>query len=522
MPKPPSYQIIYNWDGAPHGYSEHPQSVDEFVKKVYAPMADTQVGAHFWCIGSHEATWKSDALEMIGHANDRRYGSVGGFTHTENILEMLERGEDPHEAVVRRGRELRLHVYASVRMNDNHFSGAQPADMASMKAGELTRLRREHPEWLLGDQTSEWFALSWNMAVPEVREHRFAYVKEVCSLYDWDGVELDWQRHGFHLPDDYGYRLRYALTDLQRAVRAMTNELADSRGRPFYLAARVAGGLEMCRRIGYDVETWVKEGLVDILIPAGGASTDPAVDVEALKEICEGTDVLVYPGLDAMIPDAAPGPEDHFTKDQMLNRGVAARHLRAGADGIYIFNWHADRTARRDLLTQIGSAETLRRTDKIFAATHRVLVDEGAWRGAYRIDRLWGDVPVALKRTITGDGPSVLIQIGDDVATGAVSSIELRLRLAGWVRGDEVRVTWDGNERGKMAARYDNQLHDGYANPFAAPISDVSEAVWMSCPITTDESAAGDHSVKVVLLERSPRMESDLILTDVEVVVRYD
>ena len=43
MSIPPRYQIIYNWDGAPHGYSPVPQSVDDFLDKAYAPLQDTQV-----------------------------------------------------------------------------------------------------------------------------------------------------------------------------------------------------------------------------------------------------------------------------------------------------------------------------------------------------------------------------------------------------------------------------------------------------------------------------------------------
>ena len=50
---PRRYKIIYNWDGAPHGYSEYPQSLDEFVQKTFAPLKDTQVGALFWCLGEH-------------------------------------------------------------------------------------------------------------------------------------------------------------------------------------------------------------------------------------------------------------------------------------------------------------------------------------------------------------------------------------------------------------------------------------------------------------------------------------
>ena len=62
--RPPAYPVIYNWDGAPHDYSEYPQSVEQFVEKAYAPMKDTQVGAHFWCTGEHEAKWPS---KIHGH-----------------------------------------------------------------------------------------------------------------------------------------------------------------------------------------------------------------------------------------------------------------------------------------------------------------------------------------------------------------------------------------------------------------------------------------------------------------------
>ena len=108
---------------------------------------------------------------------------------------------------------------------------------------------------------------------------KLALIAETCRRYDWDGLEIDWQRHPFHLPQEHAYRLRYALTDLQRAVRQVTEEVAARRGRPFYLAARVAGTLEMSRSIGYDVPAWTEEGLVDMLIPAGGYGMDPAIDV---------------------------------------------------------------------------------------------------------------------------------------------------------------------------------------------------------------------------------------------------
>ena len=530
MTRLPEYGIIYNWDGNPHSYSRYPQSMDQFLDKVYAPMEDTQVGAHFWCVGEHQARWKSDVLEMVGDVHGRRYESVGDYTFNENVRAMLERGEDPQQQVIMRGRELGMHVYASVRMNDNHFDGAQVEDLPTMDHSGLTRTRIEHPEWLLGDQNIRWFAVSWNFEAPEVREHRYKHIEELCRLYDWDGVELDWQRHPFHLPQDQAYRLRYVITDLQRAVRRMTNALAEERGRPFYLAARVAPTLETCHRIGYDVQAWIDERLVDILIPAGGYGSDPSIDVGTFVEMCRGTGVAVYPGLDvrlSTIPSGTHsgreklvGPEDPKTKDTLLFRGESARHLDAGADGIYIFNWHADRDARRQLLTEIGSPETLLGKDKIYAATHRSVIRGGPWSGATDNDRIWGEVPAPLKATLTGDGPTITIDVADDAESSRPSSIVLRARLDNWMDGDAVSIVWDGIERRDVQV-LDDIEHDPTANPFGAPLMDWGSAVWLSSELSPAEAARGRHAVKVVLKKRSPHLTVDIVLTDVELVFSH-
>ncbi len=513
MTKPPNYGIIYNWDGAPHGYSPVPQSMADFVRLTYAPLVDTQVGALFWCIGEHAARWQSDGLEVLGDLHERVYENAHAYTHTENIRQMLERGQDPQAALVQHGRDLGLHVFASVRMNDNHFGGTQPADIGKLHHTENTRLRREHPEWMLGDQTSEWYAASWNMSVPEVREHRFTHVREVCERYDWDGVELDWQRHAFHLPEDEAYRLRYVITDVQRAAHQLAQRLAAARGRPFHVAARVAGSLEMCRRIGYDIPAWIEEGLVDILIPAGNAGTETDADVEEFVELCAGTPVVVYPGFDGGVPGIPSGPEDAGTRDRMTVRGIASKYYRAGAHGMYVFNWHANEQTRRENLTQLGSAQTLTGTDKIFAATNRYILNEGEWRGAYRRDRILGEVPVTLKSTLTGDGPTIRLDVADDLVA-EVTTLQLRLRFTEWVHGDEVKVLWDGDTLSSPDITY--CIAD---EPNA--IGQVGPDVWYRFDMDPTVVTTGLHHVKVILHKRHPQVASDLILTDAEVLVRY-
>ena len=101
----PQYRIIYNWDGAPHFYSEYPQSVAEFVDKTFAPLTGTQVDALFWSMGEHEATWPSTSLSVIGDSTDRQYTSVREMRHVEGIRAAFERGDNPYAEMIDYGHQ---------------------------------------------------------------------------------------------------------------------------------------------------------------------------------------------------------------------------------------------------------------------------------------------------------------------------------------------------------------------------------------------------------------------------------
>ncbi len=526
--RPPAcaYRIIYNWDGAPVHYSEYPQSMEQFLEKTYAPIADTQIDAHFWSIGTHEAEWPTDAMESLGETADRRYESVLSMRQSESLRTMFERGENPYEAMVERGHELGVDVYCSVRMNDNHFWDLTPEDVPGTTRVGLTKLRKEHPEWLLGtNEAPRWASTSWNMAIPDVREHKLQYIAEACRQADWDGVELDWQRHAFHLPEHDGYRLRYILTDLQRAVRRVADQIASERGRSFHVAVRVATTLESCRRIGYDIETWMKEGLCDVVIGGGNSGTDPGFEVERFQEMAEGTGVRVYPCFDFDTRQQANRFLPHSAWRDSWFRAMSADFWDRGVDGIYIFNWHANEQTRRNLLTTIGSPETLRRTDKVYSALHRSIAQKGnrsstgvERTGAERDDRIYGETPVVLYRTMTGDGPRFHITISDDVvaeaANSALERVDLRVELDHYSPADNVEVTLDGEPLGSPQVR-----HPSAENPNVP--ADVDENAWLVWALEPSHAGKGPHEVQVVLVERDPRIRSEIVVNNVEFYVTY-
>ena len=378
--------------------------------------------------------------------------------------------------------------------------------MAAITRPGLTQLRQDHPEWCLGtEQAPRWAATSWNMSVPEVRDYRFQYIAEACRTADWDGVELDWQRHAFHLPEDDAYRLRYTLTDLQCAVRRLADEIAAERGRPFYVAVRVGATLETCRRVGYDLEAWLRDDLCE---------------VEKYLELGRENRVQLYPGFDS---HWEAGSDRLIAAKEWLaawQRGLAKGFYDRGAHGIYIFNWHATHTSHRHLLTTLGSSATLEHSDKVYAPIYRFTRSRSELRyGAERDDRLLGELPVALYPTLTEGGPTFHLTVHDDLAgaaeAGHLLAVELHIELEHYTPEDQISIQLDGETLDRPAAR--NTAAENPADP-----SDVHENSWLVWPLTPDRVGRGEHAIEVRLQERDLRLRPPLVVQHVEIHIKYD
>ena len=111
------------------------------------------------------------------------------------------------------------------------------------------------------------------------------------------------------------------------------------------MAARVPSNRAVARDLGFDVETWVKERLVDVLVPCNDfRNIDFRMDYaewDALTRIDPNLRIVV--GVDAgiakeFLPLKAPGatPRSLVTKAEL--RGWAERLYAAGCCGVYFFN----------------------------------------------------------------------------------------------------------------------------------------------------------------------------------------
>ena len=222
------------------------------------------------------------------------------------------------------GKEHNIEVFWSLRMNDNH-------DHSSASYGPIllhaNRFKTAHPEYMLGTAKKRpkhgaWTAL--NYGLPEVRERAFRLVEEVCRKYDVDGVELDFFRHpvcfestarGKPATD----KERALMTELLTRIRRMADEVGQSRGRPILIAVRTPDSVEYCREIGFDLEQWMADDLLDLYMPSGYFQLN---DWDYSVVLGHKYGVKVYPSLDESRIKNEPGKAMRMTN--LAFRGRAA------------------------------------------------------------------------------------------------------------------------------------------------------------------------------------------------------
>ena len=505
----PKYRVIVNWDGDDAlGQKEVPMSREEFIGLLYGGVDDLPIDCLFWN-GSPGSTafYPSKVLEFKGEADGGVCGNQMQWRAIASAKAMIERGEDPNQSAIDGARQHGLDVFFSFRMNDQHGDST-----------DTPRLKRDHPELLLGDQAPSWFATSYDYTHQRVREHRLEMIREIAENYDFDGIELDWQRHAHHLPVAHAFRRRYVLTDFMRQARQIVDDVGRRRGRPLYLAARVGASLEGCLHVGYDAERWVREGLMNYLIPSACAEMDSSLDGRYWVELCAGSGIRVNPSLGGFFYNATHGADDADTHFRNATRALAARLLATGVDGLYLFNWYTQLSARGRLIEELADPDTLRKATKTYIATARPTRLPGtSFAGIDDQDRIYGEVPVELHPTDTGCGPTIAWDLVDDApaaaADGLLLGITLRLHLQEWSPGDDVVVSYDEQRLGDAVVRFPAAAENNTA--------EVGPLAWMEFSLPPAAGAPGKHQVEISVARRNSEIAGALSLLDVDLEIAY-
>ena len=283
---------------------------------------------------------------------------VRAWIHT--AWQLHQAGIDPYKLWIERARKHGISPWISMRMNDVHNVDDEQSFMHSDFWRQNPQFRRINYRL---DRSAD---RAFDYGHAEVRAYHFKLIQELVERYDFDGLELDWMRFGFHFKPGHEHSGLTILTEFTAKVRRLLKAWEKKRGHQIKLSARVPSRPQTALGLGYDPITWARRGLVDMLVVTPfWASIEPDMPIELWKELLRGTSVKLAAGLEVLIrthPDSK-----QFQKNTLQTvRGAAATLLDRGADRIYLFNYLDSQTAMDDLenyptlLREVGSLETLK------------------------------------------------------------------------------------------------------------------------------------------------------------------
>ena len=364
-------RIILNDDGNVVIYYPKDEAVtaENVLAKRTSPLVGSQVDSLFYCpISSGFSYFTHDT--KVGTVLEHPMVQSGKefVSGTRNIArDLINQGTDALKMIVDFAKASKIECFFSMRMNDTHDTGHSPQNPYPL----FPPLKEQHPEWLIGSLANRsphapWSSVDYTR--PEIRDLAFRFFQEVCRNYDVDGVEMDFFRHMAYFKSvGYGGQASQAeldmMTDLMRRIRAMADEEGRKRGRPILIAMRVPDSVAYSRGVGLDLERWLAEDLVDLLIGGGYFQFNPW---ETLVALGHKYNVPVYPSLDESRVRADGPPYKRNAPEAY--RARAARVWQSGADGVYLFNFFSPKAP---MLREIGDPATLAKLDKTYFVTVR-------------------------------------------------------------------------------------------------------------------------------------------------------
>lgn len=417
-------QIIFNDDGD-DVWDTGAKTPEGFVNVRLKHMLDTQVETLFYCT--------TQSFNYFTH--NTKVGEVflsreGPFQHN-NMKALIDAGTDPLKLAVEYAHRNRIEAVWTLRMNDIHDAFTPPL---------FPRWKREHPDAVLGKE-EDWGKYPaggqrrwWSGADFEredVRKRTFDLIDEVARNYDIDAIDLDWLRHPILFQETLsGKPARRKqielITALVRDVRKMLDEVGEKRGRPILLSTRVPMRINHGLHIGTDVETWLKQDLIDLLT-IGGGYVPFSMPTHELVWLGHRHEVPVYPciSLSGMLRRKPYGPGTAYGIEAW--RAAAANTFHAKADGLSLFNLFPEpgnekyNKLVRSVFTEVGDVATLNGKDKLFCLDNAAHMKDCGY-----INHVVPYQQCLPKPIESGKPLTVTLPVGEDVSSA--TSLVLRVQ----------------------------------------------------------------------------------------------
>jgi hypothetical protein len=433
-------RIVFNDDGGQTQKRMTEPTAKNLIDQGTGALAGTNVDTLVYCT-------KSVGLDLFTHFT--KVGTIftsrdGPFANNQ-VAALFEQGIDPLRVVIDFGKQNEMEVFWSMRMNDNHDAAKADYGLASLRAN---RFKADHPEFMLGTPTKKpkhgaWTALDFGRA--EVRERAFRLVEEVCRNYDVDGIELDFFRHPVYFRSNASGKPatdedRAAMTELVTRIRTMADEVGQLRGRPILIGMRLPDSVEYCRAIGLDLERWMVDDLLDIYVPGSYYQIN---EWDYSVALGHKYGIKVYASLDDMRSRDPAALAMRVTN--RVYRARAADAWRAGADGVYLFNYPDVFLPDEAILHELGNPQALAKLDKDYFGSYRGAMNASGgnlpFQPFLKLETLNPDSTREIKPGATA---TAKLYLAEDGSSKTPPTLKLRLQLRGVEEASQLQVALNG------------------------------------------------------------------------------
>ena len=515
-------RVLTNDDGWILGTYGPPIRKEDLCDRMVAPHEGTPFDTFIWNVGGREVfSYETEVGERFAW-DVTTFADPAERTRAENLRHLVDSHGGPLALIAQSCHRIGMKFFASLRMN-THYN----TDDDALGFG---RFRREHPELLIGRPGEELHPGNplWGLrtgkdyAFPAVRDFMSSIACELVERYDVDGIELDFMRHPGDFRPEEAYANRYLLTDMVQQLRRRMDAAGKTRGRRLELAVRVAPTLDDSTRLGMEVEEWIGEGLVDLVVVGLGFNPFEA-RVAEFAAAAAGTGCRILGCFEALRP----------VMDTEVLRAIAARYWDEGADGLYFFNFYSMSAEwKRAVVGELVDPAALARGDKIYEIDRaRGGARDSQIGHAFRYCLPLEQLPVRLEEVRAERSATLRLDVVDDIAgaqrNGALGSCVLGLGFEGLAAGDEVVVKLNGldltwRDRRLPAEPWTRQA---YTADWASYPSRLATVPFESEPVEFDLEAdwlhRGRNLLEIRLAQRAADASTALVLTDVRVSIRY-
>ena len=506
MSKP---QIMYYHDGRhPHIYRYEPPMYKEEYIALVDELAGTPIDAISFCLGEGRTMLHdTKAGELLGH-NQKVWEHATFRRAYQNAKYLIESGDDPLRIICERAHLFGIKLYPMLIVQRGGI------EHATMRCSDF---RKDNPHLEIGaagDLDPDYPGFDGlNMKYKESQDERFGIIEEAMTDYPADGFELQLNHMPYFFHPNEIDEGRSIMTDWIGRV----HEVVKRSGKDKELAIRLPDRIEDCMNAGLDPETWVKQGIVDVLIPEmfnENARVKIAADYSEYTRLVEGTECRVLGTVNSSIFT------DRLSEAPIsMVRATAMNAWDQGVDGLYVSEWFKLWPYESDFyekLRELPYPQIMDAKDKYYfiPTTSTPHLSGAVSLSAKQTNQL----PKMLELNQPVD---VTMKISDDLAKWGdverVHEVLLRLRINGNLETDKIEISLNGKLLPSALLRKINQ---GYI--MSAPRYRVS-GYWHIYKLDRDHwPVKGVNTITVSLLKRDSDLRDQYCdLIDVELETKY-